>query len=128
MIELSTGANWLVTATRPIVASTAVIARRIGRLAATSAPNAINRIASVIGSEVTNARLKSLLIESLSCLLMLASPTCSTVKFGLAACAAAVAFSVAPTRLEAWSSSPAISKRSRAECPSAEIWPALAGL
>ena len=49
-------------------------------LAATRAPNAINRITSVIGSEVTNARLKSLPIESFSCLLMLASPTCSTVK------------------------------------------------
>ena len=51
-----------------------------------------SRITSVIGSEVTNALLKSLLIESSTCLLMLASPTCSTVKSGLAACAAAVAF------------------------------------
>ena len=78
MIELSTGEKWLVTATSPIVASTAVNASRIGTLAATRAPNAINRITSVIGSEVTNARLKSLPIESFSCLLMLASPTCST--------------------------------------------------
>ena len=60
MIELSTGEKWLVRATRPIVARTAVNASRIGTLAATSAPNAINRITSVIGSEVTNARLEIL--------------------------------------------------------------------
>ncbi len=69
MIELSTGETWLSTPTSPIVASTAVNARMIGTLAATRAPNAIRRITSVIGSEVTNACLKSLLIASLSLLL-----------------------------------------------------------
>ncbi len=81
----------------------------------------------MIGSDVTNACLKSLLIDSFSCLLMLASPTCSTAKSGLAACAALVASSVAPTRSPAWVSSPAISKRISAECPSAEICPELPG-
>ena len=43
----------------PIVASTAVNARMSGTLAATRAPKAIRRITSVIGSDVTNACLKS---------------------------------------------------------------------
>ena len=43
--------NWLGTATSPKVANTAVSARSNGMPAATSAPNATTRIASVTGSE-----------------------------------------------------------------------------
>ena len=97
-MELSTGETWLSRATRPIVAMTAVSARRMGTLAATSAPKAMSRMIRVIGSEVTKALLKSSPIAVLSSFSALASPNCSTVKPGWAACAALVAASVGSTR------------------------------
>ena len=54
---------WLISATIPIVPITAVSASSSGMLAATSAPKVISRIRSVIGSEVTSARWKSLPID-----------------------------------------------------------------
>ena len=97
MIDWSTGEMWLIRATIPIVPSTAVSASRSGMKAATTAPKVISRMMSVIGSDVTRARLKSLLITSVICFSIDASPICATVKSGWAACAALVAFSVAPT-------------------------------
>ena len=118
---------WLIGPIRPIVAITAVSASSSGTPAATRAPNAISRISRVIGSEVNSACLKSSLIESLICLLTLASPDSPIVKSGLAACAALTASSAGPTRSCVSVSSPAILKRSRAERPSAEICPLLPG-
>ena len=59
LIDSSTGASWLSGPTRPIVATTAVIASSSGIPAATSAPNATSRMRSVIGSEVVPAFLRS---------------------------------------------------------------------
>ena len=91
MTELSTPLSWLIGPISPIVASTAVSASSSGTPAATSAPKASSRISRVIGREVNSACLKSSLIDSLSCLLTLASPVSPIVKPGLAACAALTA-------------------------------------
>jgi hypothetical protein len=51
--------TWLTNALRPVAASTAENASSTGSPAATRAPNATSRIASVSGSEVYSARLMS---------------------------------------------------------------------
>ena len=121
MIDWSTAEMWLIRATMPIVPATAVSASSSGMLAATSAPNVISRMISVIGSEVISARWKSLLMTSEICFSALASPNCSMLKSRCAAWAARVAASVASTRSLATLSLPTSSKRSSAECPLAEI-------
>jgi len=119
---------WLIGPSSPIVAITAVIASSSGTPAATRAPKAINRMISVIGSDVTSAFPKSSLILSSSSLLMLASPISPMLKLGWAACAAATASSGAAIRVATWSSSPTSSNRSSAERPSVEICPRLRGV
>ena len=52
----SAGQMWLGNASRPSAAMTAVSASRTGIQAATRAPNATNRIASVSGIESISAR------------------------------------------------------------------------
>ena len=78
------GKTWLIGPIRPSVPITAVTASSSGMPAATSAPKATTRISSVIGSERTSARLKSLSSALLSALSALASPNCSIRSFGCA--------------------------------------------
>ena len=82
----------------------------------------------MIGSEVTSAVLKSLLIEVLTWLSELAWPNSPTVNCGWAACVASIAARVSLARCLAVFWLPAILKRVRAEWPSAEIWDRLAGV
>ena len=104
----------------PRAASTAVIPISSGTPAATSVPNVIVRMISVIGSESSPAFLRSSVMTPLIALLALASPSCSMSSVGCAAWAAATAARVASTRSAASVESPAISKSTRAAWPSAD--------
>ena len=121
LIDWSTGVMWLISATIPIVPSTAVIASTSGIIAATSAPKVTSRINSVIGSEVSSARWKSSLITSEICFDALAWPNWPIANPAWAACAAPVAFNVAATRSSTSLSLPASWNCSSAECPSVEM-------
>ena len=95
-----------------------------GMPAATIAPKAISRTASVTGSDVHSARRKSELIASQIALFALASPNCSMRTVGCARCAAAAAATAALTLSRACCSSPATRNVTSAERPSRESVPA----
>ncbi len=96
-----------------------------GMPAATSAPNAITRMISVIGSEVTSALAKSSWNAFSSALLALAEPNSATRRSGWPLAAFATDDSIGPIRCLALSESPATEKVTSAERPSREIWPRL---
>ena len=78
----STGRSSLGSATRPRAAITAVIPISSGRPAATSVPNVMMRMISVTGRESSPAFLRSSVMTSLTALLALAPPNCSTSRSG----------------------------------------------
>ena len=106
---------------------TAVAPSRSGRPAATSAPKAINRITSVIGSERTSAFWKSSSNASPISLSAEASPNWPSWTSGCAFCNAATVASGPSTRSLAASSSPGSSKFTSTERPSSETLPANSG-
>jgi hypothetical protein len=120
IVSVSTGSNWLVNPTSPSVASTAVSASRTGMPAATRAPKATIRIASVSGIERNPARCRSFVKLSLNSFSELASPNCSTTNAGCAACAFSTVSIIGCTLSRASSGSPATWKSISAERPSAE--------
>ena len=65
------GTTWLTIETRPRVPSTALSPSSNGMPAATSDPNAINKMSSVSGTEYMPAVFRSSAAESLSALLVL---------------------------------------------------------
>ncbi len=79
---LSIGEMWLGIATSDIAAITAVKPISSGISAATSEPKAMTRISSVIGSESDSAFSRSDSKTSLSSLLELTLPNCSTSRSG----------------------------------------------
>ena len=81
----------------------------------------------MIGSEVTSARRKLLLILALTALLALASPSSPMNSPGYALCTAAAAASAGPTRSWAVSGLPVIWKVTSAARPFFESCPALPG-
>src|SRR4051812_1393957 len=107
----------------PSVIATALRPSSSGRPAATSAPKAMTRMSSVIGSERVSAFLKSSSRALLSALFALASPNCSMRNPGWRRWAAATAVRIAPTRFSALSWSPRRSKFTSALRRSREIWP-----
>ncbi len=102
---------------------TAVMPISSGSPAATSVPNVMVRMISVIGRESSPAFLRSSVIVALIALAPLAPPDCSTTRSGCLDCTAAVAARLGSTRSLASVESPAISKFTRAACPSAETSP-----
>jgi hypothetical protein len=116
----STGKSSLGSATSPIAASTAVSPTSSGSPAATRVPNVMMRMISVTGSESSPAFLRSSVITSLTALLALAPPNCSTVRSGCLACTAATAARAGSTRSLASVESPRISKPTSAAWPSGE--------
>ena len=123
----STGMIWLGRATSPIAIATAEMPSSSGMPAATSAPKAITRMISVIGTEVTSALAKSFENAFSSDLLALAEPNSSIRRFGCRCAALATAVSIGPMRCLALSESPATEKVTRADRPSLEICPWLRG-
>ena len=105
---------------------TAVMPISSGSPAATSVPNVMVRMISVIGRESSPAFLRSSVIVALIALAALAPPDCSTTRSGCLDCTAAVAARLGSTRSLASVESPAIWKFTRAACPSAETSPARA--
>jgi hypothetical protein len=103
-----------------MAANTAVIPISSGSPAATSVPNVMVRMISVIGSESCPAFARSSVMVSFTALLPLAPPNCSTSRPGCLACTAATAARLGSTRSLASVESPAISKLTKAACPSAE--------
>ena len=83
-------ASWLIGPSRPIVPITAVAPSSSGRPAATSAPNAISRMTSVIGSDSVSAFLKSSSKASPISFSAEASPNWPSVTSGCARWSAAV--------------------------------------
>jgi hypothetical protein len=75
--ESVTGTQWLEMASSPSAAMTALTASSTGMPAASSAPKATSRIASVTGTADSSARWKSLPSVSSSARLTLAWPACS---------------------------------------------------
>ena len=69
--ESDIGSTWLIAATSPSVASTAVSPSSSGMPAATSAPNAIRRMIRVSGTEKSPARLRSSVNDAVSALFVL---------------------------------------------------------
>jgi hypothetical protein len=114
----SAGQRWLGNAISPIAATTAVSARSTGIPAATAAPNAASRIASVIGIDRYSARLKSRPTLSSSSFDALASPNSPTKYSGCAFCAPSTVASTLPM-----SALSATWNCTRTERPSLEIWP-----
>ncbi len=127
MTDSSTGQIWLNGPSNPIAAATALAASSSGTSAATTAPKASRRMIRVTGSDVTSAWRKSFSIDSLTCLLALASPNSSIRNSGCASLRPVTVFSGASTRSSAVTSlsSPGsgISKLTSAERPSCEIAP-----
>ena len=105
---------------RPVVATTAVIASSSGTPAATAAPNATSRISRVRPSEIMWPRLSSSSDFSLTILLADASPNSSTRTSGWAAWTSATAASGAATACSVASASPGRVKFTTTERPSAE--------
>ena len=116
----SIGTNWLGSASRPVVASTAENASSSGTRAATRAPKASTSRTSVTGREVVSAFARSSLNTFSSALLALAMPNCSTRVPGWRLSTAATAARLASTFASAASSSPGISNSTSAEWRSAE--------
>ena len=117
------GITWLTIEFRPNVASTAENASSTGIPAATSAPNAINRMIMVSGRETLRAFAKSALILSLRTCVADASPNSRMERSGLAARSDATPSITGWMRSGAVSLSPEIWNRTSAECPSLVIWP-----
>ena len=127
MLPSETGIRWLSGDSRPSAASTAVMPSSSGMPAATTAPKATSRIASVIGSDVNSARWKSEVMASQIALFALASPNCSTRTDGWARWAPAVAAIAALTFSRDCSSSPSTRKVTSAERPSRDTVPPTPG-
>ena len=106
---------------------TAVAPSSSGSPAATSAPNAISRITSVIGSERNSAFWKSSSNASPISFSADASPNSPITTSGCCFCSAATAASGASTASLAVSSSPGSSKLTSTERPSSETLPAFSG-
>ncbi len=111
----------------PIAPSTAVKPSTTGISAATSAPKASSRIASVIGSDVYSARLKSFVTVAPITWLALAMPNSSIRYSGFARCVPATASSAAWMCLSALSALPRTSNWMIAERPSDETSPVCTG-
>ena len=122
----STGMIWLGSATSPMAIATEVRPSSSGMPAATRAPNAITRMISVIGTEVTSALAKSSENALPSALLALAPPNSSTRSCGFWCPALTTAASIGSMRSLALSESPATLKLTSAERPSLETCPAFA--
>ena len=115
---LSIGRIWLGRFTRPRVATTALSPIHSGTPAATRVPNVIVRRISVTGRESSPALARSSVMVSLTALLALALPNCSTARSGWRFWAAATAASTGSIRSLASTESPATSKSTRAAWPS----------
>ena len=121
---LSIGEIWLGSATSASAAITQETASSSGTPAATSEPNATTRISSVSGREISSAFARSLVKVSLSSLLELTLPNCSTSRSGLAAWTEPIASSAGSSRSLASRSSPVISKSINTVRPSSDTDPA----
>src|SRR5436190_5564422 len=120
----SVGTRWLASWFRPVAASTAEKASRTGSPAATSAPNATIRMATVSGSEVSSARCMSLPKRSSSWCAADAWPNSSMIRLGFPACARSTAARIGAIRSLAFSALPLTSNWTSAEWRSRDTSPA----
>lgn len=116
----ATGMRWLKGAISPSAPSTAVIPKRSGTPAATSAPKARSKMIKVIGKDECSALEKSPSYAFMSARLELAAPNSSIRRSGYAFAVAAVTASAALTLCWAWLLLPTRSKVTIMERPSGE--------
>jgi hypothetical protein len=119
-VGLPSGTRWLTSAASPKVPNTPDRASRTGIPAATTAPNATSKMASVTGSDRYPARWRSCAMVPLSARLPLAVPNSSIKNPGLERARACTADWTGTTLPAASSELPAISNWTKAEWPSGE--------